>query len=210
VRHCRKLSAVCGLLVASVVSSGVAHAQAPAKPASAGTKIAIVDVARILKDHPGIKSQMQQIEQELKNFDASFKAKNEELKNEVAVLKDLVPGSPDYTKQEEKIAQIESRGKLDFGRRRKELIDAEAKVFHDNYQTISRIVGSIAVANNIGIVFRYNSEEMDLEDKDSLIRGVMKNIVYHDAGLDMTPVVMEMLNQHFARTAAAAGQPARR
>lgn len=208
-RHCRQLSAICGLLVVSVLSSSIASAQAPAKPASAGTKIAIVDVARILKDHPGIKSQMQQIEQELKNFDASFKAKNEELKNEVAVLKDLVPGTPDYTRQEEKIAQIESRGKLDFGRRRKELIDAEAKIFHDNYQLISQMVSSVAVTNQIGIVFRYNSEEMDLTDKDSLIRGVMKNIVYHDAGLDMTDLVMKMLDQHFARTANAGAQPRR-
>jgi len=209
VRHCRQLSAICGLLVVSVLSGSSASGQAPAKSAAAGTKIAIVDVARILKEHAGIKSQMQRIEQELKDFDASFKAKNEELKNEVAILKDLVPGTPDYTKQEEKIAQIESRGKLEFGRRRKELIDAEAKIFHDNYQLIAQMVSSVAVTNQIGIVFRYNSEEMDLADKDSLIRGVMKNIVYHDAGLDMTPLVMKMLDAHFARTANAGGQPRR-
>lgn len=208
-RHCRQLSAICGLLVVSILSGSIANGQAPAKPAAAGTKIAIVDIARILKDHVGIKSQMQQIEQELKNFDSQFKAKNEELKNEVAFLKDLVPGTPDYTKQEEKIAQIESRGKLDFGRRRKELIDAEAKIFHDNYQLIAQMVSSVAVTNQIGIVFRYNSEEMDLADKDSLIRGVMKNIVYHDAGLDMTPLVMKMLDAHFARTANAGAQPRR-
>ena len=206
-RHCRKLSAVGGLLIVSVLSFTSASAQGPAP--TAGTRIAIVDVARILKDHPGIKAQMTQIENELKNFDSSFKAKNEELKNEVAVLKDLVAGTPDYIKQEEKIAQIESRGKLDFGRRRKELIDAEARIFHDNYQLISKMVGDIAVASKVGIVFRYNSEEMDLNDKDSLIRGVMKNIVYHDAGLDMTPVVMQMLDKHFGQTASVGG-PARR
>lgn len=202
-RHFRPLSIICGLLLVSVVSAPLVGAQAPA---STGTKMAIVDVARILKDHPGIKAQMEKIETELKNFDASFKAKNEELKNEVAVLKELVPGTPDYVKQEEKIAQLESRGKLDFQRRRKELIDAEAQIFHDNYKLISQMVTSIAQANKVNIVFRYNSEEMDLADKDSLIRGVMKNIVYHDPSLDMTPIVMQMLDQHFARTANAGGQ----
>lgn len=207
-RYCRPLSAVFGLLLVSILSGPIASAQAPAQ-ASAGTKIAIVDVAKILKDHPGIKAQMEQIETELKNFDATYKAKSEELKSEYAVLKDLVPGSADYIKQEEKFAQLESRIKLDFQRRRKELMDAEAQIFHDNYQLIARMVTSIATTNRIGIVFRYNSEEMDLADKDSLIRGVMKNIVYHDAGLDMTPVVLKMLDNHFAQTANAGGQPRR-
>jgi hypothetical protein len=36
---------------------------------------------------------------------------------------------------------------------------------------------------------------MDLEKGESVIRGVMKNIVYHDDSLDMTKGVMQYLDQ---------------
>jgi hypothetical protein len=36
---------------------------------------------------------------------------------------------------------------------------------------------------------------MDLENGDSVIRGVMKNIVYHDEALDMTTGVMQYLDK---------------
>ena len=47
----------------------------------------------------------------------------------------------------------------------------------------------------INLVLRYNSEDMDLEKGESVIRGVMKNIVYHDESLDMTKGVMQYLDQ---------------
>ena len=47
----------------------------------------------------------------------------------------------------------------------------------------------------INLVLRYNSEDMDLEKGDTVIRGVMKNIVYHDDALDMTKGVMQYLDQ---------------
>lgn len=36
---------------------------------------------------------------------------------------------------------------------------------------------------------------MNLEQGESVIRGVMKNIVYHDESLDMTKGVMQYLDQ---------------
>ena len=71
----------------------------------------------------------------------------------------------------------------------------EAKIYFDNYQLIAKGVKFLANHYKINLVLRYNSEDMDLEKGDSVIRGVMKNIVYHDKALDMTQGVMQYLDK---------------
>ena len=77
----------------------------------------------------------------------------------------------------------------------KNLQDAEARIYFDNYQLIANGVKFLAQHYKINLVLRYNSEDMDLEKGESVIRGVMKNIVYHDKALDMTQGVMQYLDK---------------
>ncbi|MEO1619019.1 MAG: OmpH family outer membrane protein [Planctomycetota bacterium] len=174
---------------------------------SAPHRIAVVDVAYIFRNHAGIKDQMSKVEANLKAYDAELKQKREELKNLAARLKDLKPGTPDYAQLEERFAEMDSKLRLDMNRKRKELADAEAKVYYDNYQHIAAGVKFLANHYKINLVLRYNSEEMKQAEGQSVLRGVMKSIVYHDSELDMTPGVMQYLDQ---KLTASNGQPARR
>ena len=160
-----------------------------------GHRLAVVDVAYIFKNNNGIKSQVKQVEQNLKTFDAELQAKRGELKNAAEKLKTFEVGSSAYTSQEEKVASMESKLRLDMARKRKELADREAKIYYDNYQHIAAGVKILAQHYKINLVLRYNSEDMDLQKGESVIRGVMKNIVYHDEALDMTPGVMQYLDK---------------
>lgn len=161
----------------------------------AGHRIAVVDVAYIFKNHPAIKAQVEKVEGNLKTYDGELKGKRDELKNAAEKLKGLNPGTSDYSSQEEIVAEMESKLRLDMARKRKELSDAEARIYYDNYQQISAGVKYLANHYKINLVLRYNQEEMDLEKGESVIRGVMQNIVYHDEALDMTKGVMQYLDQ---------------
>ena len=90
---------------------------------------------------------------------------------------------------------MESKLRLDMARKRKELADSEARIYYDNYQQIAAGVKFLANHYKINLVLRYNSEDMNLEEGQSVIRGVMKNIVYHDEALDMTKGVMQYLDR---------------
>ncbi len=160
-----------------------------------GHKVAVIDVAYIFKNHAAIKAEVAKVEAELKSFDAELNGKREELQQAAAELKTFKPGTPEYAAAEEKVASMESRLRLDMARKRKELSDAEAKIYFDNYQRIAAGVKFLANHYKINLVLRYNSEEMSLEQGESVIRGVMKNIVYHDESLDMTKGVMQYLDQ---------------
>ncbi|WP_235935057.1 OmpH family outer membrane protein [Candidatus Laterigemmans baculatus] len=205
-RTTRSTAIVFGLLAASVLTPNAAPAQ---EGSAAPHKIAVVDVARILKDHPGIKAQVQKVETDLKNYDQQLTAQREELKQAVELLKTFNVDSPEYRQQEEKIAQSESQLRLEMNRKRKELVDAEARIYFDNYRLISETVRQIAEYNHIDLVLRYNGEEMELEKQESVIRGVMKNIVYRSDRLDMTDAVINVLNQKLGVANAPAAQTRR-
>jgi len=162
--------------------------------AQAACPVAVVDVAYIFKNHEAIKAQVAEVEAELKAYDQELSGKRDELKNAAAELKSFKVGSPEYSAAEERVAGMESKLRLEMARKRKEITDAEAKIYFDNYQRISAGVKFLANHYKISLVLRYNSEEMDLEQGESVIRGVMKNIVYHDEALDLTKAVMQYLS----------------
>ncbi len=195
--------------LASVLAPGLASGTAQAQD-TAPHRVAVVDVAYIFKNHPGIKSQVAKVEGDLKAFDAELTQKREELKTMAAKLKGLNPGSPEYTGLEETFAETDSKLRLDMARKRKQLADAEAKIYYDNYLHIANGVKLIAKHNKINLVLRYNSESMDQKEGQSVIRGVMKNIVYHDDTLDMTPTVMQYLNGVLKNDIASGASPAAR
>ena len=180
------------ILMAIAAGSVLAPSMASAQEA---TRVAIVDVAYIFKNHPGIKAQVTKVEGDLKRYDAELKGKRDQLKTAAEKLKTFDPGSPAYSAQEEQVASMESKLRLDMARKRKELADAEAKIYFDNYQQIAAGVKFLAEHNKINLVLRYNSEAMDKGKGDSVIRGVMKNIVFHDEALNMTPIVMQYLDR---------------
>ncbi|WP_146396262.1 OmpH family outer membrane protein [Planctomycetes bacterium CA13] len=184
---------------------GMTEASAQEAASSAGHRVAVVDVAYIFKNHAGIKSQVASVESDLKSFDAQIQVKREELKQAAEKLKAFKVGSPEYTAQEEQVAAMESRLRLEIARKRKELADAEARIYFDNYQRIASGVKFLAQHYKINMVLRYNSENMDLEKGESVIRGVMKNIVYHDEALDMTKGVMQYLDQSMGKDNIATG-----
>ncbi len=173
-------------------------------PQDAGHRLAVVDVAFIFKNHPAIKAQVAAVEDDLKSFDGELGKKRDELKASAEQLKAFKPGSPEYSAQEERVASMESKLRLEMARKKKELADAEARIYYENYQKIADGVKFLAQHYKINLVLRYNSEEMDLQEGQSVIRSVMKNVVYHDADLDMTKGVMQYLDKFSVANGAAA------
>ncbi len=202
-----RFNCVAAILLAILTMTAVVPSVATAQEATAssGHRVAVVDVAYIFKNHPGIKAQVERVEGDLKSYDAQLQGKREELKQAAERLKTFKVGTPDYTSQEEQVASMESKLRLDMARKRKELADAEARIYFDNYQRIASGVQFLAQHYKINMVLRYNSEEMDLEKGDSVIRGVMKNIVYHDEALDMTKGVMQYLDKAIQEDVAKRG-----
>ena len=182
------------MLTCALASMAITPSRASAQD-TAAHRIAVVDVAYIFKNHSGIKAQVSKIEGELKDYEVKLKAKGAELKTAAEQLKTFKVGTPGYAAAEEKVASMESKLRLNMARKRKELKEAEGRIYFENYQRIAEGVKVLAQHYKINLVLRYNSESMDLENGESVLRGLMKNIVYHDNSLDMTKGVMQYLDK---------------
>lgn len=185
------------IILGTLLSIAMMPALASAQQA-AGGKIAVIDVAYIFKNSDAIKSEVAQIENSMKAYEQEMANVRKSMQKEAELLKTYKPGSPEYAGQEEKLAGMESKVKLETIRKRKELADAEARIYFDNYQKIRAVVKQVSEYNGIDLVLRYNSEEMELEKQDSVLRGVMKGVVYHSPKLDLTQMVMQAMGTKVA------------
>lgn len=187
------------LLVPSIVANQ-AHAQNKDPH-----RVAVIDIGYIFENNAKIKTELSNLETEMKAFDSQIGTRRDSLKTEAAKLKGLKVGSPEYTAKENELASMDTKLRLDITRARKEFAEKQAKVYYNNYSLISDVVKRIAEFNKINMVLRYNSEEMDLDNPQSVMMGVMKPIVYYDAQIDLTKPVMQYLEQ---MNAQVAGRPA--
>jgi Skp family chaperone for outer membrane proteins len=192
-------------LAASAWAPVTVSAQQAESTHQPGHRVAVIDVAYLFKNLPEIKAQVGKFESDLKKFDAEVKQQRETLKQSAAELQTLRNGTADYARKEEKIANLESKLRLEMSRKQQEFRDAEARIYYENYQRIAAAVKAIATHNNIQLVLRFNSEQMALEQNESVARGVMKNVVYHQSTIDMTQTVMRYLEHQANRSQIATG-----
>jgi Skp family chaperone for outer membrane proteins len=193
------------MLSVFVLAPAMVSGQQGESTSQLGHRIALIDVAFIFKNLSTIQVEVRNVEDNLKKYEAELKQRRDALQQLVAQLKTLKSGTVDYARQEERIAALDSKLRLETNRKQKELADAEAKIYFDNYQRIAAAVKAIATHNNINLVLRFNSEDVDQKKNASVARGVAKNVVYHDSTINMTDTVMGYLERQASKAQIATG-----
>ena len=168
-----------------------------------GHRVALIDVAYILKNLPAIKAHVSEVKADLEEEKRELKQRRDTLKQAVERLKTLEIGSAEYYQQEAYAAKLDSQLRLPRVHRHRGMSEAEARLYYDGYHQIAAALRAVATANNIQLVLNFSSEEMDLEQHASVERGVMKNVVYHDSVVNITNIVMEYLEARGKRAASS-------
>lgn len=188
----------------------VGGAPAAAAPAAAQstTTIAVIDIAKIFKGHVRFNQMMADIKKDIEEFDGIVKAETAKLKSMSEALASYKTGSLEYKTKEEEIARMSSDLQVKVGLKKKELLEQEARVYYNVYRELETTVARFAQANRITMVLRFNSEEMKEEDRNSVLQGVNRAVVYYHPNLDVTNFVLFELNKYGPQpTAQAPRQP---
>lgn len=195
--------------VAQVPGAGAPGVGRPAAPAGvpaaptgapaatqATTTIAVIDIAKIFKGHNRFNQMMADIKKDIEEFDGIVKAETAKLKSMGEALQSYKTGSLEYKTKEEEIARMSSDLQVKVGLKKKELLEQEARVYYNVYRELETTVGRFAQANRITMVLRFNSEEMKEEDRNSVLQGVNRAVVYYHPNLDVTNFVLFELNRN--------------
>jgi Skp family chaperone for outer membrane proteins len=166
---------------------------APAAAPPAGTNVAVIDIAFIFKNHNKFKGQMEGMKGQIEQFEQSLKKDQADFEKRREQLQAYKPSSPEFKALEEQLAKLSSELQVKMQLKRKEFLEQEAKIYFAVYNEIVERVASFADRNRIGLVLRYNSDEMDAQDRGSVLQGVNRPVVFQ-RNLDITDIILQACN----------------
>jgi Skp family chaperone for outer membrane proteins len=176
---------------------------APA-PAAAGTSVAVIDIAFIFKNHVRFNQQMNDMKRDIEGFDAQIRQEQTNFAKKREGLAQFTPSSPQYKSAEEELARMKSDLDIKVAVKRREFLEQEAKVYYGIYREIEDSVQMFAQRNRIGLVLRYNGDEMKPDDRASVLQGVNRPVVFQQ-NLDITQHILSQLNAGATMPAGAGG-----
>src|SRR5262245_7066943 len=147
---------------------GARPAAGPAPTASAapvaGTSVAVIDIAYIFKNHVRFNAQMKDMKGEIDQFDAWVRDVTQKMQKKAESAQQFAPASDQFKKIEEELAHEKSNVQIEVAKKRKEFLEAEAKVYFGVYREVEDAVINFAQRNRIQLVLRYTGDEMKAED----------------------------------------------
>ena len=177
-------------------------------PQGAHHGIAVVDITYILDHHPRLKADMEAYKRDFENTGAGFKKEQEALVKKAEGLKALKPGSPDFKKLEEELAQKESDLKVKAALGQKEFAERESKMYLRAYQEVAAVIRQYAERHNISLVLRFSGAPADPNNRDAVRAELLKTIQYSHRDIDITDPILAELGRAGA-TATPQNNPAR-
>ena len=201
-----KTSLWCALVLALVAfSSPVANAQGQA---ATGTRVAVIDISKVFKEHTLFNSKMEAMKKEVQQFQTRLQQEGQKVQQLQTQLKNYVPGSAEYKGIEEEMLQLQANAGVKAAKQKKEFMQKEAKIYFDTYQDVLKIVDTFARQHGIAIVVRFNSDDIDPTNRQSVLEGVNRAVVIQIQS-DITNPVLDVLKRKYnsgVATPPAAGR----
>lgn len=194
---CVGLLAVVEVSAFAQVPGQIPAAQAPAAQAhSAGpaTAVAVIDVGYVFKNHARFKAAMDKMKDEVMAAENGLKSERDRINGLMEQIKGFNVGTPEYKKLEAEIAKAQGDFNVNAQLQKKDFMDREAKVYLQVYTEIEKAVEQFAREHRIAVVHRFDGEPVDNSDRNQILRGITKPIVYLEPGIDITPDIIKMLN----------------
>jgi len=201
-------------LVAVAALGAPVQAQAQGNPAGANAVkygVAVVDINYIFKNHAKFIAAMDGMKTDFQAVETDVKGKQQQIMQAQEQQKTFTPGSPEFKQLDEQIVRMTAGLQVDVTQKRKELVDREAKIYYDTYVEVTNTIKLYAEHKGIGMVLRFNGEEADPNNRESILRAINKAVHFQNS-IDITPDVLAYLNraETAARPAAGGAQAAPR
>jgi Skp family chaperone for outer membrane proteins len=165
-----------------------------AQQARTGTTVAVVDIAVVMENNAKFKSMLNTIQSEITQFDGQLEVTRKEVTALVEELKGYNPGTTAYSQLEERIAKIQSDVQVQMQIKRKNVLQQEAKVFHECYIGVQKTIATFCEQNSISLVLNYDSKAINPQSRESVLKGVNRDIVYQRS-LNITKYIVDAVNK---------------
>ncbi len=205
------MAALAALVAVSALGVPV-QAQAQGNPAGANAVkygVAVIDINYIFKNHQKFIAAMEAMKTDFQAVETEVKGKQQQIVAAQERQKTFAPGSPEFKQLDEQIVRMTAGLQVDVTQKRKELVDREAKIYFDTYVEVTKTIALYAEHKGIGLVLRFNGEEADPNNRESILRSINKAVHFQNS-VDITPDVLAYVNRPATAQNPAGGQAAPR
>lgn len=167
--------------------------------------VAVLDVFRVFNENAEHATQMDQIKQAADAVKAEVEGQLQQLANEARALDGMSIGSDERNAKEASLEQRQASLRTKARQQELDLLTREARVYYQTWTRMQEVLARVCEHNNISLVIRFDSAEINPEDRNAVIKGVNRAVIYHDR-LDLTDLVIQQMGPTVARAPAAPGQ----
>jgi len=160
--------------------------------------VAVVDVTYIFKHYERFNAMMNQMKADVTSTEAALAEERRVINQEVEALNaKFQPGTPEFQREDDRIAELKAKFNLKMTKQRKEFLDREAKIYYQAHLEVNDAVKYYALRQNLGLVLRFNGDPIDPNDRQDVLRAINNPVVFQN-GIDITPSILSDLNRQQA------------
>jgi Skp family chaperone for outer membrane proteins len=182
------------LLAASPSWGQATSGNASTTPAKRGTSVAVIDINYLFDHYDSFQKAMEEVQADIKSLETYLRDERQKLLKKAEQIKSISGNSPQYANLEEEIASTQTKLNLEAGRRRKAILDKEAKIYYNAYRQVERHITAFADRYGIDLVMRFQSEPMDLNERESVLKSINRMVVFQ-RNLNITEHILQELNR---------------
>lgn len=183
-----------------------AQAQNSAGANASKYHIAVVDISYIFKNHKRHQATIESMKAEMTSTEAELKADSEKIRQMEEQRNTFNVGSKEYKDLDEELARNIAEFKLKMDRLRKGFMEREAKMYYQAYLEVNDAVKYYAQRHDIGLVFRFSGDQVDVNRREDVLKEINKTVVFQGQ-IDITPDILMLINRDAAATPQI-GRPA--
>ena len=162
--------------------------------ANAQTKVAIVDVGAIFKQHTSFAKQLEALKAQADGFKAEALRAQQALSESAQVLQEFQPDTDDFRARQTELAQKAAALQVEQNSLMQKLMEKEAMLHFETYQQVNALISQYCDDRGIQLVLRYNNQEMDLAQPGSVMQRVNSSVIYHNPDYDITQAIVGQLS----------------
>lgn len=187
----------------------VSFLMAPADDAAAQTKVGLIDIGQVFKNHPQFSNQLKGLRDAAEAFRVETQKVQQAFNQKTGVLEQYEKDSNEYRTKEAELAQESAKLEVDARNKMRAMLTEEAVLHFDTYVEVSDIISQYCKEQGIQLVLRYNSEKMDAKNPESIMQRVNGSVIYHDESRDITRIIIQRIAQSGGTAARTTGNQTR-
>jgi len=169
---------------------------------SPATTMALIDVAYIFKNHKAFLNRMKALEQKGQVIQQTMKVTEARLQ----AMKERLEKATDKNEKKQLEAELAKQGtdhQLSTRSLQSEVLEEEARIYFETYSVLQAESKKYCRARGIVIVFKFDREAINVDDRKSVMTGLARPIIFSDAP-DISEEILKAMDAAAESTEAKA------